>query len=363
MTDGYSALDRILYRLALGNLTLQKSLADLETRLHAGRLREIASERPVFVTSLPRAGTTVLLEALNDTGAFACQTYHDMPFVLCPLLWHAVSRGFRRDDGRRERAHGDGVLIGYDSAEAFEEVLWKAFWPEKYAADRILTWSGHERDGEFEAAFASHQRKVIALHGGARGTRYLSKNNANIARLPVLAELYPDCTILIAFRNPGDHAASLARQHANFLALHDADRFARQYMEWLGHYEFGRAFRPIVFDGDDGGDDCGDAGKPGYWLGYWERAFAHILRHAPPQAVFLDYDRLCDSPHEWLGRLAEILGLRPAALQDQAGRFRAANRYAPPAELAQRAAETYSLLQRRSERDTLHGRSSSVATA
>ena len=28
-----------------------------------------------------------------------------------------------------ERAHGDGMTIGYDSHEAFEEVLWRAFWP------------------------------------------------------------------------------------------------------------------------------------------------------------------------------------------------------------------------------------------
>jgi len=191
--SGYFTADRLLHRLALGNLALQKSLADIEDHLHASRLEQIPVDRPVFVTSLPRAGTTLLLEVINETGAFASHTYRDMPFVLCPLLWDAISRGLRRKVQARERAHGDGMMVGCDSVEAFEEVLWKAFWPQRYFPDRILTWSSHDRDPEFEQAFTNHIRKVIAVRGASsrRILRYLSKNNANISRLRLLAELFP----------------------------------------------------------------------------------------------------------------------------------------------------------------------------
>jgi class 3 adenylate cyclase len=349
LTPGYSALDRFLHRLALGNLELQKSLADLESRLHAKRLKQIAVDRPVFITSLPRAGTTLLLEVVNATGRFAAQTYRDMPFVLCPLLWRALSRGFRRAAEARERAHGDGMTVGYDSAEAFEEVLWKAFWPQKYAADRIVTWSRADRDREFEQAFASHIRKVIAAHGAAEGDgeapRYVSKNNANIARLPLLAEIFPDCAVIIPFRNPTDHAGSLARQHANFLARHAADPFAQTYMEWLGHYEFGKAFRPIAFRGES----IGSPEQPEYWVDYWDRAFRYMLRHAPPQALFVDYDRLCANAPDELGRIADALRIPRQALQRQAERFRPTNHYPPDAgsPSRSRAGETYATLQRR----------------
>lgn len=341
VSTGYSVLDRFLHRLALGNLERQKALADMENHIHAALLGRTTSARPVFVTSLPRAGTTLLLEVLHATGAFAAQTYRDMPFVLCPLLWNAVSHGFRRQDRKRERAHGDGMRVGYDSVEAFEEVIWKAFWPEKYALDHIETWSRADCDGVFGKAFANHMRKVIALRAGTSGQtlRYLSKNNANVARLRLLAELFPDCTIVVPFRNPADHAASLARQHANFLKHHAADEFSLTYMEWLGHYEFGRALRPIAFLGERPGDPA----HPDFWLDYWDRGFRHALRDAPEQVVFIDYDGLCVQPDKGLAKLAAALGLSPDALAPAAGRFRPSTRYPPPAPspLWWRAEETY----------------------
>jgi len=321
--SGYFTADRLLHRLALGNLALQKSLADIEDHLHASCLEQIPVDRPVFVTSLPRAGTTLLLEVINKTGAFASQTYRDMPFVLCPLLWDAISRGLRRKVQARERAHGDGMMVGCDSVEAFEEVLWKAFWPQRYFPDRILTWSSHDRDPEFEQAFTNHIRKVIAVRGGSsrRILRYLSKNNANISRLRLLAELFPDCTILVPFRNPADHAGSLARQHANFLARHAQDRFARTYMEWIGHYEFGQAFRPSGFLGEG----TGAAAQPECWLDYWDRAFRHILDNAPKQVAFVDYDELCASPGDVLRRIADAIQMPHHRLLQQAQRLRTAN--------------------------------------
>jgi len=318
--SNYSALDRFLHRLALGNLELQKSIADMEDRMHSAALRQIAVERPVFITSLPRAGTTLLLELLVGTGAFAAHTYREMPFVLCPMIWRSISGGFRRKATLRERAHGDGMEVGFDSPEAFEEVIWKAFWPQKYDAARIGTWSAADRNAEFEAAFRDHMRKLIALRSeGGSAMRYVSKNNANIARLPLLAALFPDCTFVIPFRNPAAHAASIARQHANFLSLHARDAFARKYMEWIGHYEFGLAFRPFIFC------DARPESEPDleYWLDYWARAFAFVLDTAPRQAVFLDYDRLLDSANEKFERLAAALEIPAGPLIDAAGRLRA----------------------------------------
>ncbi len=323
--SNYSALDRFLHHLALGNLELQKSIADMEDRMHSAALRRVPIERPVFITSLARAGTTLLLELLVGTGAFAAHTYREMPFVLCPMTWRSISGGFRRKASLRERAHGDGMEVGFDSPEAFEEVIWKAFWPKKYEAERIGTWSQADRDPEFEAAFRDHMRKLIALRSedGSR-KRYVSKNNANIARLPLLATLFPDCAIVVPFRNPASHTASIARQHANFLALHRRDAFARKYMEWIGHYEFGLAFRPFAFCGVRPQDEPDGE----YWLDYWARAYTFVLDTAPRQVVFLDYDRLLGSANATFERLASVLEIPAGPLANTADRLR------PPAQLA-----------------------------
>src|SRR5439155_5123580 len=168
--------------------------ADIEATMYGSRYRNIAVQKPVFVTSLPRAGTTLVLQMLTDVAALATHKYRDMPFVLAPVLWETLSRGFRRPSELRERAHGDGVLVGYDSAEAFEEVLWKTFWPQKYKNDRIELWAPNESADEFRDFFREHMQKIIALRsaGESRQRRYVSKNNANVARIGLLRRLFPD---------------------------------------------------------------------------------------------------------------------------------------------------------------------------
>lgn len=333
----YSWLDRFLHRVAFAQIEMQQGLSALEDRMFAGRIPGTEPERPVFVTSLPRAGTTLLLETLSGLGAFATHTYRDMPFVLCPMLWNRMSAGFRKAHDLRERAHGDGMAVGYDSPEAFEEVAWMAFWEDKYRPDRITPWTAADRNPEFEAFLRAHMRKIAALRADTRrdedaGTlRYLSKNNANLARLALLPVLFPDCRILVPVRAPWGHIRSLRHQHARFLDLHGADGFGRSYMAWLGHFEFGATLKPIDFGGwlDRSGplDPLGDA----FWIAYWTNAYEAVLAEAGPNIRFIDYDRLCAQPRAMLEALAEAADLKdPAPLLARADRFRPPTAYAPP---------------------------------
>jgi hypothetical protein len=320
----YPAAERWLHRIAFATLGAQRDLSAMEDRLFAGTLAAVEVEAPVYVTGLPRAGTTVLLEILATSPEFAFHTYRCMPFVLCPLFWNRVSRPFRRPARAQERAHGDGTLIGYDSPEAFEEIIWKLYWPRHYAKDCIEPWSGDERDGDFERFLRAHMRKLVAGFGSGHPERaprrYLAKNNASIARIALLARLFPACRIVIPFREPRGHVASLMRQHARFTALHAADRFALDYMNWLGHYEFGAALRPINFGGWCGETKVASAGSADFWLTYWTRAYAAILEAPRSNVLLFDYDGACAAPRGHLERLAAALGVRdPGAMLAAAG--------------------------------------------
>jgi len=44
-----------------------------------------------------------------------------MPFVLVPMFWNGFSKRFRQNAPPTERAHGDGMMVDNESAEAFEE--------------------------------------------------------------------------------------------------------------------------------------------------------------------------------------------------------------------------------------------------
>ena len=315
----YGALDRALHAYAFASPRRQRALGAFETRLHRRRIDPGRAARPVFVTSLPRAGTTVMLNALARLPELASATYRHMPFTLAPLLWGGLSGAFRKEGGTGERAHGDGVEVGFDSPEAFEEMVWMAFWPDHYEARRIRPWTARERSPEFEAFFRTHLAKVVATKPGAR--RYLSKNNANIARLGLLEAMVPDAAVVIPIRDPRAQAASLLHQHRRFVDLHAREPFARQYMEGIGHFEFGAALKPIAFGGD--APDPAEADGPDFWLRCWTCAYEAVLATMGPGALLVDHDALCADPEAHLPPLADALNLAaPEALIGQAGTFR-----------------------------------------
>ena len=330
--DRYSQLDRFLHRLAFSTIEVQKALADIEDRVYARRFSGITIDRPVFITALPRAGTTLLLETLSRLKTFATHTYRNMPFLLIPLLWHAFSHRFRAPDTIVNRAHGDGMTIGFDSPEAFEEIVWRAFWPDKYLADRIMTWTAADEDtyGEFESFITNHVAKLIALRDGRTpdAVRYLSKNNANLSRIPKITQVFPDAVILVPFRHPRDHVASMLRQHRNFQNVHAAEPFTKRYMEDVGHFEFGANLRPIDFEHWLTQEDLTLTHTADFWLKYWCAAYAHILADTSDNVVLVSYDVLCANPTSVLRRVGKAIGIdQPTDLDSTAGRFRVPTSY------------------------------------
>jgi len=306
----YTFLDRVIHRIAFLSPAVQLTAADIEKAIFASAYRDVTISRPVFITSLPRAGTTVLLDTLSQLPSVCTHVYRDMPFVLAPIFWARLTGPFRQGAKSRERAHADGVLVSEDSPEAFEEVLWRALWPHKYGRDRIELWSADDCTAAARAEFVEHMRKIVAVrrpdYSGDR--RYASKNNANIARLPLLRRMFADASVVVPIRHPLQHAHSLLRQHLNFLTLHAQEPFGRRYMEDIGHYEFGQLHRPIGFPGVDALIGGRSPTTLDYWLGYWIAAFEHVRDH-PHAAIPVSYEALCARPRAVFSNLLEQLGI------------------------------------------------------
>lgn len=306
----YTRLDRLLHRAAFASGGLQVSLADIEDRLYRKQLANIGIESPVFVTALPRAGTTILLNLLNRTGEFATHTYRSMPFVLSPVFWQRFSRSIgSRDIAEMERAHGDGIAISIDSPEAFEEIIWSQFWRSHYRDDHIRPW-GRAEHPEFVSFLKSHIRKQLWLAGLGDEVRYLSKNNLNIARLGYIRTVFPDAIFLIPFRSPLQHAASLLRQHLKFLQSHTDDTFAMDYMRGIGHYDFGANFLPVNFSSWLDGDRRGDATELPFWLEYWIAAYRSILANMSDAIQLISFEYLTSESELCLHEIARSVNLR-----------------------------------------------------
>lgn len=326
--DRYSWSDRLLHRVAFQGGIAQRTLADVEEALYGDEIEAVSVDEPVFISSLPRAGTTILLRLLWNTDRFATHTYEDMPFVLCPMIWRQFSRRFESEETVRERAHGDGIEISERSPEAFEEMIWKHFWPDQYTSDRIHPWTDSDRNRAFDAFFETHMQKVIAIRGNGRTEdddapplRYVSKNNLNISRLASRPAGLRKGTIVIPFRDPVQQAASMLRQHERFLEIHAEDAFVREYMEAIGHHEFGEGLKPVNFN-DWLADDPGDPTHLAFWLRYWVAAYRFVLDHKSTSDVLVSYANLTETPNAALPALADAIGLSPDPLSTQAEALR-----------------------------------------
>jgi len=293
---------------------MQKALFEIENDLFSDRFEHIEPECEVFVTGLPRAGTTLILDLLYRTGEFSAFTYRQMPFVMSPLIWSKLSRPFQKVAESKERAHGDGVQVSFDSPEAFEEIIWLAYLRKKIvnSSYRSVLASG-EHSEEVSYALRSAIKKLIYLDQSQNDRpvkrRYLSKNNANTSRIDIVTQLFPSSTILVPFRAPASQVRSLMEQHARFLTEHQEEKFSQRYMSWLGHFEFGGMFRPINFDLWLKNKVAPYEVDQNFWLEYWVAAFSHLLDKKNSNVYFLDFDQLLKERENKMEAIADCVGL------------------------------------------------------
>jgi hypothetical protein len=309
----YSFLDRLIHRIAFSNISLQLFSSDIENGIYSGIYSDVIVKKPIFITSLPRAGTTLLLEAFNVLPTMATHTYRDMPFVMAPVLWNKFNRAFQKKGESTERAHNDGMTISYDSPEAFEEILWHAFWPEKYKDSATLLFDSSDQNDAATRFITNNMRKIISLRcpDNKGEGRYISKNNGNVARLHLIKKMFPDAKILIPVRDPFEHAMSLLRQHKNFTEMHRTNSFIRQYMQDIGHFEFGALHKPIMFpEFEDWTSYCRDHFDINYWVAYWIAAYKYILDNKY-LVTCVPYESTCLNPSGILPGIIEELEIFP----------------------------------------------------
>jgi hypothetical protein len=308
----YSAPARLLHWLALQPASVRLLSFELERSfaLPAMPGRDAAGGGPadgaVYVCGLARSGTTMLLHLLDQLDVFRSLTYRDMPFVLAPNLWRTLHHRSRKDGALSERSHGDGILIDFDSPEAFEEVFWRTLSPPQRQAKPCYCTA--EPSAETLAAFADYRALVANPRTDpGRPRRYLSKNNNNLVRLAHLAA-DPTASILLVYRDPVATARSLHRQHVR-LGSGDGRQFTATYMKWLGHHEFGPAHLPFCF-ALGGMNPALAPGDINYWLDYWNSVHEHLLHQSSLSRVSLvNHDALRGSPEAGLNAILDRLGI------------------------------------------------------
>lgn len=321
--------------------SLWKALGNIETKLVLPDAADMPVDRPIYIAGLARSGSTILLETLARHPAVATHRYRDYPLIFTPYVWNRwLDRVARRDEQPGERTHRDGIAITSDSPEAFEEMLWMAFFPGLH--DR--SGDGGRLDGQnaenpaFEAFYRDHIRKLLAVRGGSR---YVAKGNYNVTRLGYLKKLFPDARFVVPVRDPVWHIASLTKQHALFLEGERDNPRALRHLQRVGHFEFGQDRRAINPGGTQTAADVMALWRNGAevegWARYWALIHDYVADRlaADPAlraaALIVRYEDLCRAPRETIAEVLDHCGLAVENdfLEAAAGRIRFPGYYKP----------------------------------
>ena len=293
-SSDYSFLSMLLHRMVLQNFHLNKWM--LNKQIAGISHHEAQKNRTLLITGLARSGTTAITRTLFKSNQFESLNYSNMPFVMYPKFWakwHKPKKGETKD-----RAHNDGIRIGFSSVEALEEYFFKAIKDDGFIHPDGLTRHDLSRE-EYE----TYKRYRTSIAGYKI---YLAKNNNHILRLKSLYTNEPKLNVVLLFRDPLQHAFSLFKQHQQFSQVQKENPFALEYMDWLGHHEFGLNQKPFLLRQEPnllsyGEDDLG------YWVERWISYYEYALTFDQP--LFVDYQDFLNNPTDTIRNIGQQTGL------------------------------------------------------
>ncbi len=277
--EPYSKAAMSLHKIALDHYAVSNLVFSWEERLYRKKLR--SSGQPfVIVSGLPRSGTSIMTRLLYATGDFHSLQYAHMPFLLCPNFWGMIHR--KTKITTRERYHQDGLKIDLDTIEAFEEYFFKVFTRDHFIRKNSLI--EHKLD---DKTINSYQNYRNLLRNKRHSTTlYLAKNNHLLLRYQFLHSHAPEMLSIFMFRDPVEQANSLLRQHQIFCSLQNEFPFSKEYMDWLGHHEFGLGFKKMKFF-ESSFHSSHPMNSLEFWLSYWHYYYSHFLRIWDRKKTFL----------------------------------------------------------------------------
>ena len=294
MRTNYSFAERLLHKFALGSRILQNQLFELEKYLFLDTKNQSRNlTKGVFITGLARSGTTSLLNLLFENNKFASLKYHDMPFITAPNTWKKIREvtSTKVKEDLVVRAHDDGIKISTNSPESFDEIFWLNLLSKNYIKKDLLM--PHDLSNEQLNEFNKFTQLVTIKENKEF---YLSKNNNNVLRLTSLSKFFNESLFLVMFRDPLNQANSLMKQHKLFNKIQSNNSFVLDYMNLIGHFEFGINKKIIFLNYSSKYVE----NQIEYWLEYWVKLYENLILKKEKNIEFICYEDLCNNANTYL---------------------------------------------------------------
>ena len=213
---GLTPLGNYLQRAQIRSALVGRLVAQAGFTLHPSYV-DVPVERPVFVTGLPRTGTTALHRLLTaDPRHQGLELWlTEVPQPRPPReTWDAdpVFTGLQRAYSSHHVANPEFMGIHYMDAASVEE-CWrvlrqsgKSIGFESLA--HVPTYSSWLAKQDWTDAYSRHRAnlQLIGLHDGDR--RWVLKNPSHLVALDALMAVYPDALVVQTHRDPAVAVAS-----------------------------------------------------------------------------------------------------------------------------------------------------------
>jgi hypothetical protein len=262
---------------------------------------DVRIERPIFVTGLPRTGTTALHRLLTaDPMHQGLEMWLiEVPQPRPPRASWPADPVFQQLQAAFEQhhvAHPEFMGVHYMAADQVEEcwqLLRQSVRSISYECLAHLPgYSAWLRDQDWAAAYRRHRRNLQLIGLNDTGRRWVLKNPSHLFALDALLAVYPDALIIQTHRDPGTAIASVCS-----LAAHATDG-------WSG------TFRGAVLGRDQ--------------LGLWARGLATFTaaraRYDPAQFYDVRYETFTADPVGTVAAIYAYFGLPFTSAAEQAMR-------------------------------------------
>jgi hypothetical protein len=315
---GLTPLGRKLKRVFLRGALVARLLSEAAWQAYP-QYAETRLERPIFVTGLPRTGTTALHRLL--TADPACQGLEmwltEAPQPRPPReSWagHPVFQHIQASYEQHHIAHPEFMGVHYMAADQVEE-CWQLLRQSMRSISyeclaHLPAYSSWLREQDWTGAYRRHQRNLQLIGLPDRHRRWVLKNPSHLFALEALLEVYPDALVIQTHR-----AARVAIASVCSLAAQASAGWSTTYRgDVIGHDQLE------------------------LWASGLERFTAARARHDPAQFYDVDYDEFVSDPLGTIESLHAYFGLtlsgaaadatRALQSQNARGEARPAHHYA-----------------------------------
>ncbi|SFB19283.1 Sulfotransferase family protein [Amycolatopsis marina] len=205
-------------RAFLRGALISRLLSESAWRAHPEHA-DVPIDRPIFVTGLPRTGTTALHRLLTEDPAHQGLELWltEVPRPRPPRsTWAAdpVFQGIQAGYDQHHVEHPEFMGLHYTSAEQVEEcwqLLRQSAMSISYECFAYLpTYSAWLAEQDWTTAYRRHRRNLQLIGLPDADRRWVLKNPSHLFALDALLEIYPDALIIQTHRSPRTAIASVA---------------------------------------------------------------------------------------------------------------------------------------------------------